>query len=58
MDRREAEKLETKCIWDANSNRWVCKFCGRHPNIFYIVTGHDHTDDSIWTCECRKEQTK
>ena len=58
MDKRESKKLETQCVWDASIKRWVCKFCGKEPKTFYIVTGHDHTDDSIWTCECRKEQTK
>ncbi len=52
--KQEAKALETKCVWNKQIKRWVCKYCGNEPETFYVVTGHDHTDDSIWCCECRR----
>jgi len=56
MNKYDAMKIETQCIWQKETKRWVCKFCGKQPETFYVVTGHDHTDSSIWTCECREHK--
>ena len=51
MTENEARKLEVPIEWNGKAN--VCTYCGRVPETFYIVTGHDHTDDSIRWCICR-----
>lgn len=55
-DRYDAKRLQTTCKWDETQCKWVCLHCWAPPNTFYIVTGHDHTDDSIWWCPCREKQ--
>ena len=52
MNKYEAKRLETQIVW--NGKVWVCKHCGGTPERFYIVTGHDHTDDEIDWCPCRE----
>jgi len=51
MERKEAERLEVNIKWNGKAN--VCVHCGNVPETFYIVTGHDHTDDEIRWCPCR-----
>jgi hypothetical protein len=52
MTEDQARKLEVPIEWNGRAN--VCVYCGRVPETFYIVTGHDHTDDSIRWCICRE----
>ena len=47
-----AKKLETDTELNGRAN--VCVHCGKVPETFYVVTGHDHTDDSIRWCICRE----
>lgn len=54
MTEKEAKKLEVSRMWDRDAG-WVCVYCQRETNTFHIATGHDHTDDSIHWCVCRKE---
>jgi len=58
MNQREAKQLEVKCRWNGEQGFWECVHCGKPPSTFYVVTGHDHTDDSIWWCECRRDPSK
>lgn len=31
----------------------VCKFCGNsNLKTVYVITGHDHTDDTVYACNC------
>ena len=55
MDEKQARYLEVPTKWNGKAN--VCVHCGRVPETFYIVTGHDHTDDEIRWCLCRKPLT-
>ena len=55
MTEQEAKQLEVNMEWNGRAN--VCVHCGRVPETFYIVTGHDHTDDEIRWCLCRKPLT-
>ena len=55
MTEQEAKQLEVDMEWNGRAN--VCVHCGRVPETFYIVTGHDHTDDEIRWCLCRKPLT-
>ncbi len=52
MTEDQARKLEVPIKWNGKAN--VCVYCGRVPETFYVVTGHDHTDDSIRWCICRE----
>ena len=52
MTEDQARKLEVPIKWNSKAN--VCVYCGRVPETFYVVTGHDHTDDSIRWCICRE----
>lgn len=52
MTEDQARKLEVPIEWNSKAN--VCVYCGRVPETFYVVTGHDHTDDSIRWCICRE----
>ena len=56
MNEAQARKLETETEWNGKAN--VCIHCGRVPETFYIVTGHDHTDDSIRWCICRERYSQ
>ena len=56
MNEAQARKLETETKWNGKAN--VCIHCGRVPETFYIVTGHDHTDDSIRWCICRERYSQ
>lgn len=58
MNKREAEKLKVKGRRDPDLKQWVCEHCGTGVSTFYVVTGHDHTDDYIWWCECRRQPEK
>lgn len=48
----QKRKLEVRIKWNGKAN--VCVHCGRVPETFYIVTGHDHTDDYFYWCPCRE----
>lgn len=52
MTEDQARKLEVPIKWNSKAN--VCVYCGRVPETFYVVTGHDHTDASIRWCICRE----
>lgn len=52
MDEKQARHLEVHTKWNGKAN--VCVHCGRVPETFYIVTGHDHTDYDIRWCPCRE----
>lgn len=54
MDEKTARRLEVPLKWNGKCN--VCAYCGSVPEIFYIITGHDHTDDDITWCPCRENQ--
>lgn len=56
MNEAQARKLETEIEWNGKAN--VCIHCGRVPETFYTVTGHDHTDDSIRWCICRERYSQ
>lgn len=49
----DAERLKTECRYDKDAKRWVCRFCSLPHKIYYVTTGHDHTDWSINFCDCR-----
>lgn len=51
MTEQEAKRLEVNITWNGSAN--VCVHCGNVPETYYIVTGHDHTDDEIRWCPCR-----
>lgn len=38
--------------WNKKLKEWKCEFCGKDTNTIYVVTGHDHTDSSIYICNC------
>lgn len=49
---RDAERTVER-VWDGK--KWVCPDCKREPQIRHIVTGHDHTDDTYYVCECEPQ---
>ena len=51
MDKKEAKRLKVDIKWNGRAN--VCVHCGKVPEIFYVATGHDHTDYEIHWCPCR-----
>lgn len=46
-------RWETQIKWNPTIKANVCAFCGAHPKIKYIATGHDHTDYEYWLCNCK-----
>jgi uncharacterized coiled-coil protein SlyX len=56
VNEQQARQLEVAIKWNGKAN--VCVHCGRVPETFYIVTGHDHTDDAIRWCPCREKTDK
>jgi len=43
-------KRSVNLKWNGFKN--VCECCGEDTQTYYIVTGHDHTDESIHLCTC------
>jgi hypothetical protein len=41
-------------VWDSSIKQHVCKYCNSVTRAHYIITGHDHTDESLDTCNCGK----
>jgi hypothetical protein len=40
--------------WNPIVRKHVCIHCGSETKAHYIVTGHDHTDDTLDVCNCGK----
>jgi hypothetical protein len=44
---------ETSFKWYPEKKANLCAHCGGKCVVWYMATGHDHTDYEYWLCDCK-----